>query len=528
MTEIRSTTLPEAGTLTERALTQATPKPRRALRPYVYGSLALAATLPLALLLLPKPKQEQKQETEPVRQLTTALAFQKQAPITLNTAPTQEKSMPTQEKSMTTQEKSMTTQEKFLEEQFGLGTEQEQYLRLVTEEKEPAATVALSGLSPLSESLNRQGERGGTLALSRGLSVRLAKRGETSLTPLPTAPVPLYPQLQITLTQQADGQVRGAFKITMDSRELGVIPKAWDIHLAIFDAQGALLSTAKTELPGLGGTADVALGLCPKARHYQLNLSPQPSPETEKGELLIVAGYQVVALGGKVPPPLTGTFGESTYNLVILGEPHFAQNNYYKDISARLSVSVASLSDAPGYTVHGALFGEKGMLLSTAQTPLKPLKLTVGTPLQAQHDQEISLSFGKRSQLANCYQLAVTAPPTIAPNSRLNETPDASFTVASVKPETDGSLVLLPPPCPHPMEEIFKNPKLRDYTQIKLAPSVVVALKAKGITAFVGKSLQARGKSESVLYLARPAFEVTTVTVEKFDDIQFVELPKGN
>ena len=69
-TEIRSTLVPEAGTLTERALAQAIPKPRRALRPYAYGSLALAATLPLALLLLPK------QKPVPPQQVATALAFQ--------------------------------------------------------------------------------------------------------------------------------------------------------------------------------------------------------------------------------------------------------------------------------------------------------------------------------------------------------------------------------------------------------------------------------------------------------------------
>lgn len=91
--------------------------------------------------------------------------------------------------------------------------------------------------------------------------------------------------------------------------------------------------------------------------------------------------------------------------------------------------------------------------------------------------------------------------------------------VASVTTEPDGSLVLLPSPCASPMEEILKNPKLRDYTQIKLTPTVVAALKAKGITEFVGKSIEASGKSETSLYLSRPAFEVTTVTVEKTEDI---------
>ena len=98
--------------------------------------------------------------------------------------------------------------------------------------------------------------------------------------------------------------------------------------------------------------------------------------------------------------------------------------------------------------------------------------------------------------------------------------PNASFTVASVKIEADGALALMPAPSQHPMDEVLKNPSLRDYIQIKLAPMVAAALKAKGITEFVGKSVTATGKSESHLYLAFPAFAVTTVTVEKVEDVQ--------
>ena len=392
----------------------------------------------------------------------------------LKVMPEEAKVMPTQAGLMPTQSKTVPTQENHVKEQFGLVMEQQGVKTLQDN---------LLGLSKTQLAL------GTTRALSRGLSARLTEQAdnETILTLLPTAPTPKYPQLQTTLKRQANSQVRGALKITMDSREHGVIPKAWEIHLAIFDAAGVLLSTAKTELPGAGGTADVALGLCPKAQHYQIELSPKPSPEKEE---LIVAGYQVVALGGKVPPPLMGT----------LGEPHFAQSNYYKDISANLSVSVASLSDAPGYTIHGAVFDEKGALLSTDQAAL-----------QSKRDQGISFSFGKRSQLATRYQLAITAPPTA---------PDASFTVASTRTEADGSLTLNPPPKDISVDEALKNSELRDYTRIKLMPAVVGALKAKGITELVGTHVAASGKSERSIYLSFPAFEVTTIVVEKLDDLQ--------
>ena len=76
-------------------------------------------------------------------------------------------------------------------------------------------------------------------------------------------------------------------------------------------------------------------------------------------------------------------------------------------LSPRTSLSPPyNLADAAGYTVHGALFDEKGALLSTDQALLKPPKLIISKPLQAQYSQEISLGFGITGRHAARYQLA--------------------------------------------------------------------------------------------------------------------------
>ncbi len=606
---------PEPATLTERALAQAPRSARRGLHPAAYGSLALAATLPVAFLLLPKPstppepeppvalrfaKQSlslEKRPSEEVRsvlQPKVALSYQTSLSkqntargLSLSVTPNKEKATLPRSRPLT--ESKTTTYEfqerKVLEE--SAQANEELLLRLAR------SGVALRGLSisSLSSSSRARGTQVG-LAVSE----RLAEIEGTLLTSLPNAPTYENPKLKTTLLRQFDGSVEGLLVLANNTKERGALPKVYLVYVAAFDAKGTLVSTAQTELPGAGGTATVRFGLAPTAQHYQLALFAKPNPPQDE---LIVAGYLVRHFEGKVPPPLTGTYGGSTFNLVTPYEPQFYQSNYYKTVSANLTVSVASMSDAAGYTVHGALFDEKGALLSTDQAPLKPLTLTTGTPLQAQHSQTIGLGFGVTSQNATRYQLAVTAPKPTPAHVRLgeyrvaqavpenltrglsvaltpeplqlqipqtqhslglepqtarggialgrntfnlnlnlsslstlseipSEAPDASMIVASVKTEEDGSLLLLPPPCPHSMEEIFKNPKLRDYTQIKLAPSVVAALKAKGITEFVGKSVQASGKSESTLYLSRPAFEVTTVTVDKAEDLSVTQPPMAS
>ena len=571
-TEIRNTLVPEAGSLTERALAQVAPKPRRAVR--AYGSLALAATLPVAFLLLPKPSTP----PEPEPHVALALAkqkpsFEKQSFRELRSVPSQPKVALSQQTSSLKQNKVTLLRSRALTDQASQEPDyrdtKTELLRLqerplaetsgVQENEEPLLRPARRrNLSALSASY---GERGAQLAF--GESKRLAELEGTSLTPLPDAPVYDNALLKTNLARWADGSVEGSLVLANNTKERGALPKAYLVYVAAFDAKGTLVSTAQTELPGQGGTATVKLGLAPTAQHYQLALFAKPAPPKN---LEVVAGFLVRHLEGKVPPPLASQ--------VTLSEPHFYESNYYKTVSARLTVSLPNQSGAAGYTVHGALFDEKGALLSTDQASLK---------------SEISLGFGVTGRDATRYQLAVTAPKptpahvrlgeyrvaqavpenlarglsvTLTPeplqlqipqtqhsrglepqtarggialgrntfNLNLNlssrdklseipsEAPDASLIVASVKTEENGSLVLLPPPCPSPMEEIFKNPKLRDYTQIKLTPSVVAALKAKGITEFVGKSVQASGKSESVLYLSRPAFEVTTVTVEKAED----------
>ncbi|WP_309709295.1 ankyrin repeat domain-containing protein [Armatimonas sp.] len=615
--EIHKTPQPESGVLTERALAQAPQKSRRTLRPYAYGSLALAATLPVAFLLLPKmsiqpqkvvaltqgksmPTQEKSMPTQGKSMPTQG----KSMPTQEKSMPTQEKSMPTQEKSMPTQEKSMPTQEKLLAEPeiATLGLQK----HVVQENEEPLSRqarggVAARGLSALSSSSNARGTQ-----LAFAMGERLAEFEGVPLTPLPNAPTSENPLLKTILMRWPDGTVVGTLVLANNTKERGALPKAYLVYVAAFDAKGTLVSTAQTELPGAGGTATVKLGLAPTAQHYQLALFAKPTPPKEE---MVVAGYLVRHLVGDVLP--------SSTSQITLHEPQFYESNYYKTLSANLSVSTVKLGDAAGYTVHGALFDEKGALLSTDQAPLKSPRIISVRPLQAEYSQEVSLGFGVTGRHAAHYQLAVTAPTPKPQNFRLGEylvaqkqaipataarglsvvlkpelsgltprvvitlpsdpetlslhaiqtqqslalepqtarsrielsrsndplnftfslstlskkpinAPDASFTVASVTTETDGSLLLLPPPCLSPMEEIFKNPKLRDYTQIRLTPSTVAALKAKGITEFVGRSIQASGKSESVLNLTRPAFEVTTVTVEKTEDLSVTQPPMAS
>ncbi|MBB6048764.1 ankyrin repeat domain-containing protein [Armatimonas rosea] len=168
--------------------------------------------------------------------------------------------------------------------------------------------------------------------------------------------------------------------------------------------------------------------------------------------------------------------------------------------------------------------GTPGTSLQAGLTPRVAIVLPGDTPDKLLHPWQESARALQARWGGLTFQLGLqgvtgTASRGLLSLAKPDRLPTTRLVVASVRAEPDGSLVLLPSPCTSPMEEILKNPKLRDHTQVKLTPSVVAALKAKGITEFIGKSIEASGKSETSLYLSRPAFEVTTVTVEKAEEL---------
>lgn len=169
--------------------------------------------------------------------------------------------------------------------------------------------------------------------------------------------------------------------------------------------------------------------------------------------------------------------------------------------------------------------GTPGTSLQAGLTPRVAIVLPGDTPDKLLHPWQESATALQARRGSLTFQLNLqgvtgTTSRGLLSLAKPDRLPTTRLVVASVRVEPDGSLVLLPSPCTSPMEEVLKNPRLRDYTQVKLAPTVAAALKAEGITELVGKSIEASGKSESTLYLSRPAFEVTTVTVEKPEDIQ--------
>ena len=353
---------PEPGVLTERALAQAPQKSRRTLRPYAYGSLALAATLPVAFLLLPKMKHATTKKCGTNARKVNALTSRK-----VNARSARKATMPTQEKynadlqakdqcrrkksqcrrkkslnadarkvnadarkvnadcqekshagrkrkspcfrrkksQCLTQEKSMPTQEKLQcrlrkKSQCRLARKVQcrrkknflLSLRLLLWRlsraccagrmkslfsRQARGGVAARGLnlSSLSSSSNARGTQ---LALVAGK--RLSEVEGTPLTPLPNAPTYENPQLKTALTRWPDGTVVGTLALGTPSRG-GLIPKAYLVYVAAFDAKGTLVSTAQTELPGAGGMASVKLGLAPTAQHYQLALFAKPAPPKE-------------------------------------------------------------------------------------------------------------------------------------------------------------------------------------------------------------------------------------------------------
>ena len=90
-----------------------------------------------------------------------------------------------------------------------------------------------------------------------------------------------------------------------------------------------------------------------------------------------------------------------------------------------------------------------------------------------------------------------------------------------------GSLLLQDPEPKASMEAALKNPQLRDRLEIRIAPAVVDRLKRLGIrdveAHFKGCTVKATGKSVSTIYLCMPAVSVTTVIVERIEDIEVIK-----
>jgi Ankyrin repeats (many copies) len=386
---IHKTPQPEPGVLTERALAQAPQKSRRTLRPYAYGSLALAATLPLAFFALKKASSEAPTtNTESPTIVTPISTIAKARPTTVTQRPMTASARPTTAHSAPTTAHSAPTT------------------------AHSAPTTAHSAPTT-------------------------AHSAPTTAHSAPTTV--LQRPMTATVFDKASSLSQGG------RDDLTILPLAYNLP------------------------ADPTNPI-----HWNLSF-----------------------------------FGDSSL-------PRYLElSRHTEELSRHFEVARAVREGTPGTSLQAGL------------TPRVAIVLPGDPPDKLLHPLQESAKALQAQRGGIAFQLSLQGPvgvpshgpSTLSARFGLDRLPTTHLVVASVTAEPDGSLVLLPPPCPSPMEEILKNPKLRDYTQVKLTPAVVAALKAKGITDFVGKSVLASGKSETSLYLSRPAFEVTTVTVEKTEDI---------
>jgi hypothetical protein len=92
---------------------------------------------------------------------------------------------------------------------------------------------------------------------------------------------------------------------------------------------------------------------------------------------------------------------------------------------------------------------------------------------------------------------------------------------------TKGSLVLAVLEPNVPLNEALKHPELRDTVNVKIMPKVLAQLKRLGITDFEahfkGRSIKVFGKTTSTIYLCFPAIAVSTVIVERIEDIEVMQ-----
>lgn len=164
------------------------------------------------------------------------------------------------------------------------------------------------------------------------------KSPDILLTPLPSATI--LSEAKSDFVCHADGRVSGTLTFVRQNTQLGLATSANKVYegdVVVFDAKGELLSSAKTELSALGGSAQVDLGYCPSARHYQVLLTPRAAKQVEERG---IAGYQELALKGT---------GRSLPN-VTLGPVTFTQSNADKEIDARLVASITT-AEAANYTL---------------------------------------------------------------------------------------------------------------------------------------------------------------------------------
>jgi len=423
---LRNTPLPNAGSLTDRALAQVKPRPRYAGRTLVLGSLALAATLPLAAFFLkvPTKKSEAKiSESNLTRFQSNVKSFESDLTnfqSDLMNFQSDTKHFESDVKNVESDLTNFQSDVKRVKSKVK-NVESKAIVKEPTQVAvEPTAIPSLDPHVSLSKalpsenrsqlwSLSEQSQN--RLGLNRGLSAAFAFNESRTLSLLPNTRA--FPGTQANLVRQADGHVEGTLTFVQDNLRLGLIPQKYDADVALYDHLGQLVATTKAELPGDGGTVLVYSAPSIEPTYYQVQLTPQRSWSEE---LEVAGGSQ--------------------------------------------------------------------------------------------------LFFRPQSEPLSRYQLAVTKAP---------QDDDVSFTVATVETEKDGALLLLPKRPEVRIEDALKNPKLRDYTQVKLTASVVAALKEKGITTFVGRRLHAKGKSEEALYLSQPAFVVTTMTVSTPEDLQLTQ-----
>ncbi|HLK57469.1 MAG TPA: hypothetical protein VKU00_12960 [Chthonomonadaceae bacterium] len=88
------------------------------------------------------------------------------------------------------------------------------------------------------------------------------------------------------------------------------------------------------------------------------------------------------------------------------------------------------------------------------------------------------------------------------------------------------TLVLSAPTPQVTHEEAMKHPELRDELEVRLTPTVLNQLKKLGVkdvaTYFQGHTIRVTGKSSSAIYLCFPAVAVSTVLVERAEDITII------
>ncbi|MGC4046192.1 MAG: hypothetical protein QM758_20580 [Armatimonas sp.] len=394
---LKNAPLPEAGRLTERAMTAAHSRPTR--RAVVLAVLPLVAAVPAVALLLPRQEKPQVSKIAVMEQKPVALVASLTPQSTpLPSLPTLAESFPAVRPEAAPLADVLTEQVQVhpIQKESKLATS-EPRLPVAVASRPPEEPIELPALQPLQRSKTEQvvalQERPAAAGVPpRKLSVLSAKAQPltdqlnavaelNTVDPLerklrfPLDPLPDTPQASV---EKAEIMIHADSSQILGNVTLRPVATVRELLVAIFDGKSALLGVLKITVPANMEKVELKPNIVlPRARYYQLGLRPQY--KRSNSEEQIVGGYtatrsQIELPGGyrghgakiEVPAPVG----------VSVNGADFYQSNVYKDHFIRFTVVLSKdlidrLSETANLTLHTAVFNEKGALISVASAPLE-------------------------------------------------------------------------------------------------------------------------------------------------------------